>query len=134
MVGNGALSKVGVSILGIGMITGMHAAISPSVFTFRCFAKSPREKEIAKTTLWISLAATSATSLGILLVFKEWVPAIISQVTAISLFGLGMHAVECTEEAPAAPSMRPSIGPAPLPVEPGRELVGVMRVPKLYAR
>jgi hypothetical protein len=132
-IGNGALSQVGVSILGIGMITGMHAAISPSVFTFRCFARSPREKEIARKTLWISLGATTATAIGLLLVFKEWLPAILSEATAFGLFGLGMYAVECPEDVPAIPSMRPPTGPAPLPIEPGRELVGVMQIGRRYA-
>ncbi len=106
-LGNGTMSAIGVSILGIGMITGMHAAISPSVFTFTCFARKPEEKAIARKTLWISLGATTVTSVGLLLVFKQWLPALISEATALGLFGLGMYAVECSDEAPANPSMAP---------------------------
>lgn len=102
---NGLAGEVGLSILGIGMITGMHAAISPSVFTFTCFAKKPEEKAIAEKTLLISLGATSLTSIGLLLVFGRWLPAIISEATAIGLFGLGTYAVRSSGEAPAQPSM-----------------------------
>lgn len=109
-IGNGTISDIGVSILGIGMITGLHAAISPSLFTFTCFARKAEEKAIAKKTLYISLAATTVTSVGLLFVFKKWLPAIISEVTALGLFGLGMQAVESAEAAPAQPTMAPLNG------------------------
>jgi hypothetical protein len=75
---NGVAGEVGLTILGIGMVTGMHAAISPSIFTFTCFAKKPEEKSIARKTLFVSLAATTLTSVGLLLVFGRWIPAIAS--------------------------------------------------------
>jgi hypothetical protein len=107
------MSEIGVAILGIGMITGMHAAISPSVFTFNCFAKKEEEKAIGRKTLWISLGATSVTTLGLHLVFGKWIPTIVSEITALGLFGLGMYAISCASAAPDAPSMETK--PAPLP-------------------
>lgn len=123
-----SMSAIGISILGVGMITGMHAAISPSVFTFTCFARKPEEKAIARKTLWISLGATSLTSLGVLLVFRQWLPALISEVTALSLFGLGMYAVECSDEAPASPSMAP--GATDVQKIPAN-VAGLRRIPRI---
>ena len=59
MMADGVAQDVGLSIMQLGMITGLHAAISPSFFTFACFAKKPTECLIAKKTLWASLIATT---------------------------------------------------------------------------
>ena len=105
-IGGGASTDIGLSIMQLGMITGLHAAISPSFFTFACFAKKPEECEIAKKTLWVSLAATTLVNAGVLLAFKRWVPAIIGQLVGMGLFAGGMLAVK-TDSAPPAPTMAP---------------------------
>lgn len=105
-IGGGIETDIGLSIMQLGMITGLHAAISPSFFTFACFAKKPEECEIAKKTLWISLIATTIVNAGVLLAFKRWAPAITGQLVGTGLFIGGMMAVK-TDSAPAAPSMAP---------------------------
>ena len=112
---NGALTDVGLSIMQLGMITGLHAAISPSFFTFACFAKKPAECKIAKKTLWISLIATTLTNVGILFAFKRWAPAITGQIVGTGLFVGGMLAVGSDEEAPANPTMKPQTTETPAP-------------------
>lgn len=120
---NNGVSDLGTAILGIGMITGLHAAISPSIFTFNCFAKKEEEKAIGRKTLWISLGATTLTSVGLHLVFGKWVSTIVSELTAIGLFGLGMYAISCADSAPSAPSME--VKPAPAPLH--QEMTGLRR-------
>jgi hypothetical protein len=110
-VPNGALTDVGLSIMQLGMVTGLHAAISPSFFTFACFAKKPEECLIAKKTLWVSLLATTVVNAGILLAFKRWAPAITGQIVGTGLFVGGMLAVGSTDGAPPAPSMSPNAPP-----------------------
>ena len=108
-IGNGALADVGLSIMQLGMVTGLHAAISPSFFTFACFAKKPEECRIAKKTLWASLGATTLVNLGILLAFKRWAPAVVGQIVGTGLFVGGMVAVGSDDAAPTEPSMRSQI-------------------------
>lgn len=120
---NGEMSEIGVAILGIGMITGMHAAISPSVFTFNCFAKKPEEKAIGRKTLWISLGATSVTTLGLHLVFGKWIPTIVAEITALGLFGLGMYAISCADSAPSTPTMETPAAALP----PSNQMTGLRR-------
>lgn len=112
-IGNGALTDVGLSIMQLGMVTGLHAAISPSFFTFACFAKKPAECAIAKKTLWASLGATTIVNLGILLAFKRWAPAIVGQIVGTGLFVGGMIAVG-SDDGPSEPSMRSQVT-QPLP-------------------
>jgi hypothetical protein len=109
MIGSGPTADIGLSIMQLGMITGLHAAISPSIFTFACFAKKPEECAIARKTLWISGIATTVVNVGTLLVFGRWAPAIVGQIVGIGLFGLGMQAVASNESAPAIPSMAPKV-------------------------
>lgn len=104
---NGVAADIGLSLMQIGMVTGLHAAISPSVFTFACFARKPEECAIARKTLWISISATTLVNIGTLIVFKRWIPAIIGQAVAAGLFGLGMGAVSSNETAPLQPTMAP---------------------------
>jgi hypothetical protein len=102
----GVGADIGLSIMQLGMVTGLHAAISPSFFTFACFAKKPEEREIAKKTLWVSLVATTFANLGILLAFNRWTPAIAGQIAGTGLFVGGMMACS-TEGSPAEPTMNP---------------------------
>lgn len=109
-IGNGILTDVGLSIMQLGMVTGLHAAISPSFFTFACFAKKREECEIARKTLWISWFATTAVNIGILLAFKRWAPAIAGQVVGTGLFVGGLVAVGSKDAAPVQPTMAPRPG------------------------
>jgi len=84
---------MGLAILSALSVAGIHAAIAPSYFTFASFARKPEEKELGKTTLFISLGAGALASVGLYFVFKKWLPAIVSGVTAITLFGIGMAAL-----------------------------------------
>jgi len=104
-IGSGVESDIGLSIMQLGMITGLHAAISPSLFTFACFAKKPEECKIARRTLWVSLLATTLTNVGVLFAFGRWAPAIAGQITGTALFALGMKAIDSAEGAPSTPSM-----------------------------
>jgi hypothetical protein len=129
-IGNGALTDVGLSIMQLGMITGLHAAISPSFFTFACFAKKPEECSIARRTLWISWIATTIVNLGVLFAFKRLAPAVTGQIVGTGLFLGGMMAVN-SKDAPSEPSMTPKkseeyVSPSPpLPAPSGQE--GEMR-------
>jgi hypothetical protein len=84
---------MGLSILAALSVAGIHAAISPSVFTFLSFATKPEAKQRAMTTLWISLAASTLGSFGIWLVFEKLVPAVVAEATAVVLFGAGVWAI-----------------------------------------
>lgn len=86
-------SVLGLSILSALSIAGIHSAVNPSYFTLRSFAAQPQAKGAAQEGLWIGLGLSSAASVAIGLVFDEWIPAIISEATAILLFGVGMYAV-----------------------------------------
>jgi hypothetical protein len=123
MKNQNGVSELGTAILGIGMITGLHAAISPSIFTFNCFAKKEAEKAIGRKTLWISLGATTVTSVGLHLVFGKWIPTIVAEITALGLFGLGMYAISCADSAPDAPTMETP--PAALPAS--NQMTGLRR-------
>lgn len=84
---------LGISILSALSIAGIHSAINPSVFTFLTFASKPEARGRALKGLWIGLGASTVASGAIYMVFKEWLPAIISEVTAIALFGIGVWAI-----------------------------------------
>ena len=86
-------SVLGLSILSALSIAGIHSAINPSYFTLRSFAAQPQARGAAIEGLWIGLAASTAASAAIWLVFDELIPAIVSQATAIILMGIGYAAV-----------------------------------------
>ena len=86
-------SVLGLSILSALSIAGIHSAVNPSYFTLRSFAAQPQAKGAAQEGLWIGLGLSSAASVAIGLVFDEWTAAIVSEATAILLFGVGMYAV-----------------------------------------
>lgn len=87
-------TDVGLSLMAIMSVAGVHSSLSPSLATFSSFfSRTAEERAIALRTLLISLGASTLTSLGILLVFKRWTPAIAGEAAALALFGLGMQAV-----------------------------------------
>lgn len=91
--GNGS-TDLGLSLMAVMSVAGIHSAISPSLATFSSFfSTTPQEQAIARRTLYISLGASAMTALGILLVFQRWTPALVGMAAGLGLFGLGMHAV-----------------------------------------
>lgn len=104
---NGAANggtDIGLSLMAVMSIAGVHSSLSPSLATYQSFfSRTPQERAIADRTLWISLGASTLTAFGILLVFKRWTPAIIGEVAALGLFALGMHAVH--SEPPTVSTM-----------------------------
>lgn len=112
--GNGA-TELGLSIMAALSVAGIHSAISPSLFTFAAFSRKPAEQAIARKTLFVSLGASTVASLGILLVFKRVLPAIIAQATGLGLFALGMVAAHSNgvEEPTMAPKPEGFLGRPP---------------------
>lgn len=96
-------SDLGLSLLAITSIFSVHASISPSYATFSSFfSKTPEERAIARETLYLSLGASTLSSLGIYLVFGRLIPAIAAELAGVGLFALGMYAVH--KNAPTTPS------------------------------
>jgi hypothetical protein len=58
----------------------------------KTFASQPEAKERSMEGLWISLGVSTLTSLSLYFVFKNWMPVIFSQATALLLFGIGVAA------------------------------------------
>lgn len=83
---------LGVAVLSAISIAGIHSAICPSYFTMKTFASQPEAKERSMEGLWISLGVSTLTSLSLYFVFKNWMPVIFSQATALLLFGIGVAA------------------------------------------
>ena len=81
------------SILSALSIAGIHSAINPSIFTLMSFASHSEAKPKAMTGLWIGLGASTLASGAIWVVFKEPLPAVIAELTAIGLFAAGVWAV-----------------------------------------
>lgn len=86
-------SLLGISILSALSIAGLTSAINPSVFTLLTFASKPEARSRAMTGLWIGLGASTLASAALLMVFKEPLPALVSEVTAAALFGVGVWAI-----------------------------------------
>jgi hypothetical protein len=84
---------MGIAILSALSIAGLHSAICPSYFTMKTFASQPEAKDRAMEGLWISLGVSSLASAGLYFVFERWLPAIVSEATALLLFGIGAYAI-----------------------------------------
>lgn len=88
------LEDIGLSLMAATTIFSVHASISPSYATFRSFfSRTPEEQAIARETLFLSLGASTLSSVGIYMVFKRWIPAIAAQIAGVGLFALGMYAI-----------------------------------------
>lgn len=85
--------RLAIAVLSALSIAGIHSAINPSVFTLLSFASKPEAQARAMKGLWIGLGASTLASGAIYYIFKDWMPAILSEVTAIALFGTGVWAV-----------------------------------------
>jgi hypothetical protein len=123
VVKENGMTDLGLSILSIGMVTSVAASIQPSLFTFAAFSRKPEEQSIARKTLFIALGATTITSAGIYIVFRRLAPAIVSQVMAFALFGMGMVAAHYNS-GPETPTMeyKPAV-----PAETGKKMSGLIQ-------
>lgn len=83
---------LGVAVLSAISIAGIHSAICPSYFTMKTFASQPEAKERSMEGLWLSLGVSTITSLSLYFVFKNWMPVIFAEATALLLFGIGVAA------------------------------------------
>jgi len=91
--------QLGLSVLAALSIAGLHSAVCPSYFTMVTFASQPEARGRAMDGLWISLALSTVASGAIWLVFDNLVPALVSEATALALFGIGVYAIN--KEPPA---------------------------------
>lgn len=119
--------ELALAVLSALSVAGIHSAINPSLFTLMSFATKPEAQERAVTGLWIGLGASTLASAAIYVVFKKWMPAIISEATAIALFGAGLWAIhrkpadsipEIQEQTQAAPAPSPAPRLPTVPVTP----------------
>jgi len=85
--------ELALAVLSALSVAGIHSAINPSLFTLMSFATKPEARARAEKGLWIGLGASTLASAAIYVVFKKWMPAIISEATAVALFLGGMWAV-----------------------------------------
>jgi hypothetical protein len=112
---------LGVAVLSAISIAGIHSAICPSYFTMKTFASQPEAKERSMEGLWISLGVSTVTSLSLYLVFKNWMPVIFAQATALLLFGIGVAATNSEppktippieqQSVVTKPTAQPVVGP-----------------------
>lgn len=84
---------LGVAVLSAISIAGIHSAVCPSYFTMKTFASQPEAKDRAMEGLWISLGLSTVTAGSLYFVFKDWMPVLFAQATAILLFGIGVWAI-----------------------------------------
>ncbi len=84
---------MGIAILSALSIAGLHSAVCPSYFTMKTFASQPEAKSRAMEGLWISLGISTLASGGLYFVFDRWLPAIVAELTAFALFGIGVWAI-----------------------------------------
>lgn len=105
--------RLAVSVLAALSIAGIHSSINPSIFTFLSFATKPEARSRAMTGLWIGLGASTLASGAIWIIFKDSLPAIISEATAIALFGAGVWAInqKPTDAIPAIEQQAEAPGP-----------------------
>lgn len=83
---------LGVAVLSAISIAGIHSAICPSYFTMKTFASQPEARERSMEGLWISLGVSTLTAGALYFVFKNWMPVLFAEATALLLFGLGVMA------------------------------------------
>lgn len=85
--------RMAISVLSALSIAGVHSALNPSLFTLMSFATRPEAKERAMKGLWIGFGASTIASGMIWVVFSDWLPAVISEITAFGLFAAGVWAL-----------------------------------------
>lgn len=87
------------SVLSALSIAGIHSAINPSLFTLLSFGSQPEGRSRALKGLWIGLGASTLASGAIYVVWKQVLPAIIAELTAVGLFAAGVWAIN--QETPS---------------------------------
>jgi len=110
--GNGA-TEAGLSIISALSVAGVWSAVNPSYFSFRAFVSDPEKRSYAITGMWIGLGLSGLAALGIGLVFKRPLPAIVAGATGVLLFGISMTAVHTNnieEKAAETIPQRPVAG------------------------
>lgn len=114
---------MGIAILSALSIAGLHSAVCPSYFTMKTFASQPEAKDRAMEGLWISLGISTLASGGLYFVFDRWLPAIVAELTAFALFGIGVWAInspppETIPSMEKQPEARPGVTnpPAGVPI------------------
>lgn len=85
--------KFGIAVLTSLSIAGLHSAVCPSYFTMVTFGSQPEAKSRAMDGLWISLGLSTIASVAIFGVWKNMAAAIVGEVTALALFGIGVYAI-----------------------------------------
>ena len=113
----GAISKddkqsLGIAVLSALSIAGLHSAVCPSYFTMKTFASQPEARQRAMEGLWISLGLSTLASGAIYFIFDEWLPAVISQATALALFGISVHAINSPPPEGIPPIEKQNLGPS----------------------
>lgn len=107
---------LGVAVLSAISIAGIHSAICPSYFTMKTFASQPEAKERSMEGLWISLGVSTITSLSLYLVFKDWMPVIFAEATALLLFGIGVAATQSEPPKTIPPIEKQTVVPNAQPL------------------
>jgi hypothetical protein len=92
-VSNQTQERLAISVLSALSIAGVHSALNPSLFTLLSFAGKPEARVRAMKGLWIGLGVSTLASLAIWKIFDDWMPATISEVTAVGLFAAGVWAI-----------------------------------------
>ena len=104
------LPDLGLSILsGIGVAT-LHNAVTPSYSVARTLSAKPEGRANVTQGLWIGLGLGAAATAGIYFGTKKLLPAVVSGVVVLALFGVGMSATGSTimdKLSPAAPTAPP---------------------------
>lgn len=124
--GNGK-AEMGLAVLSALSVAGIHSAINPSYFTLVTFSKQPKEKANARRGLWIGLGLGTVASASVWAVFGKVIPAVVAEATAVALFGIGMNAIESSEDAPETPSMAPKEIQTVAPSEAGERIFGLIQ-------
>lgn len=83
---------LGVAVLSAISVASLHSSICPSYFTMKTFSSQPEARARSMEGLWISLGVSTLASLSLYFVFKNWLPVVFSEATALLLFGIGVAA------------------------------------------
>lgn len=93
-------TTLGLSALSALAVAGIWSSLNPGYAALRSLPMEPEVREAAREGLWIGLCASAAAALGVGFAFDRWVPALVSGLTGLALFGVSMHAVNQAPENP----------------------------------
>jgi hypothetical protein len=109
--------NLGIAVLSALSIAGLHSAVCPSYFTMKTFASQPEARDRAMEGLWISLGLSTVASGALYLIFDEWLPAIVSQATALALFGISVKAIHSPPPQTIPPIEKQDVIPQSIPLQ-----------------